>query len=171
MCCDCHPCIVHVFWSFKGLSSYSEIVSAGNIVQLSCLQRIILHGHWYIMTELLYNSQLIYTLTIALRHTPTPITIRLAGSTVCSLQCVAYITGVVHYRVVGCTGETVLTICGSTRITTVDCCEWIREILLLVVLHTSVVRKIFIVGNVCAWVNAQNFSQNICNNELKTSAI
>ena len=59
-------------------------------------------------------------LTCALRYTSTPLSIRLAGSTVCSLQCVAYITGVGHHRVVGCTGETVLTICGSTRITTVN---------------------------------------------------
>ena len=61
--------------------------------------------------------------TLALRQTPTPLSIRLAGSTVCSLQCVAYITGVGHYRVVGCTGETALTVCGSTRITTVDGCN------------------------------------------------
>ena len=51
------------------------------------------------------------------RHTPTPLFTGLAGSTVYSLQCVAYITGVRHYRVVGCTGETALTICGSTRTT------------------------------------------------------
>ena len=103
-----------------------------------------LHGHWYIMTEPLYNSQQIYTLTIALRHTPTPLSTGLAGSTVCSLQCVAYITGVVHYRVVGCTGETALTICGSTRITTVDCCGWIQKKLqaITVVLYTTVDRKI-----------------------------
>ena len=58
--------------------------------------------------------------TKALRYSPTPLSIRLAGSTVCSLQCVAYITGVGHYRVVGCTGETALAICGSARITTVS---------------------------------------------------
>ena len=61
-------------------------------------------------------------LTITLWHDPTPLSIRLAGSTVWPLQCVAYITGVGHYRVVGCTGETALAICGSTRITTVDGC-------------------------------------------------
>ena len=59
-------------------------------------------------------------LTTALRHTPGPLSTGLAGSTVYSLQCVDYITGVGHYRVVGCTGETALTICGSTRITAVD---------------------------------------------------
>ena len=59
-------------------------------------------------------------LTTALGHTPTPLSTGLAGSTVWSLQCVAYITGVGHYRVVGCTGETALAICGSTRIATVD---------------------------------------------------
>ena len=62
-------------------------------------------------------------LTYALRHTSTPLSISLAGSTVCSLECVAYITGVGHYRVVGCTGETALTISGSTRITTVNSCS------------------------------------------------
>ena len=44
---------------------------------------------------------------LTLRHTPTPLSINLAGSTVCSLQCVAYITGIGHYRVVGCAGESV----------------------------------------------------------------
>ena len=63
--------------------------------------------------------------TFALRYTPTPLSIRLAGSTACSLQCVAYITGVGHYRVVGCIGETALTICGSTRIPAVD--SWERQ--------------------------------------------
>ena len=62
----------------------------------------------------------IATLTCALWHTPTPLSTGLAGSTVCSLQCVAYITGVGHYRVVGCTGETALTICGSARIAAVS---------------------------------------------------
>ena len=70
------------------------------------------HG---ILQLALYKFQ---QLTRALRHTPTPLSIRLAVSTVWSLQCVAYITGVVHYRVVGCTGESALAICGSTRITT-----------------------------------------------------
>ena len=65
-------------------------------------------------------------LTVALRHTPIPLSIRLAGSVVGSLQCVACITGVGHYRVVGCTGETALTICGSTRITTVNSWSWLR---------------------------------------------
>ena len=37
--------------------------------------------------------------TLTLRYTTTPLSIRLAGSTVCPLQCVAYITSVGHYRV------------------------------------------------------------------------
>ena len=62
-------------------------------------------------------------LTNALWHTLTPLSINLAGSAVWSLQCVAYITGVGHYRVVRCTWETALTICESTRITTVNGCS------------------------------------------------
>ena len=58
--------------------------------------------------------------TLTLRYTPNPLSIRLAGSTVCFFQCVAYITGVGHYRGVGCFGETALAICGSTRIRTVN---------------------------------------------------
>ena len=57
---------------------------------------------------------------LTLRYTTTPLSIRLAGSTVYSLQFVSYITAVGHYRVVGCTGETVLTICGSTKFFTVN---------------------------------------------------
>ena len=74
---------------------------------------------YYILNEHKYTIQHACTL----RDTPTPLSIRLAGSTVWSLQCVAYITGVGHYRVVGCTGETALAICRSTRITTVDSCS------------------------------------------------
>ena len=59
---------------------------------------------------------------MTLRHTPTPQSTGLTGSTIWSQQCVAYITGVGHYRVVSCTGETALTICGSPRITTIDSC-------------------------------------------------
>ena len=81
--------------------------------------------HYSGILLILYNCHKM-KLTIALRHTPIPLSIRLAGSAVWSLQCVAYITGVGHYRVVGCTGETALTICGSTRITTTNSWSWLR---------------------------------------------
>ena len=66
---------------------------------------------------LLLNSQLHWRI-----YTPTPPSIGLAGSTVWYLQCVAYIdiTGVGYFTSVICTGETVLSICGSARITAVD---------------------------------------------------
>ena len=62
-------------------------------------------------------------LTVAIRYTPTPLSVMPAGSTLCSFKHVAYITGVGHYRVVGCIGEIASTICGSARITTVDDCN------------------------------------------------
>ena len=66
------------------------------------------------------NTKALRKLTDASRQTLTPLSIGLAGSTAWSLQSVACVTGVGHYRVVGCTGASALTIWGCTRITTVD---------------------------------------------------
>ena len=66
--------------------------------------------------------------TFAQRHTPTPTSIRLASSTLWSTQYIVCSTSVGHYRVVGCTGETALTMCWSTRITTVNTWMWIYRI-------------------------------------------
>ena len=60
------------------------------------------------------------TEALSIEAHPIPLSIRLAGSTVWSLQCVAYITSVGHYRVVGCTGESTLSNCGTTKITTIN---------------------------------------------------
>ena len=75
-----------------------------------------------IMLHNLSQEMFVKTYSCTEAPPPTPLSIRLAGSIVYSLQYVAYITGVGHYRVVGCTGETALTICGSTRITAVN--DW-----------------------------------------------
>ena len=124
-----HPCICSLlFWS---VGSHIHMSALNMVIESQCIATKFRTIWWnYTGSTLWVTYTIDYTvhinrLTWALRHTPTPLSIRLAGSTVWSLQCVAYITGVGHYRVVGCTGETVLTICGSTRITTVS--GWGRD--------------------------------------------
>ena len=59
---------------------------------------------------------------------PTPLSIGLEGSTAWSLQCVACVTGVVHYRVHSSTGESASAICGSTGITTITSRKYMKQL-------------------------------------------
>ena len=74
-----------------------------------------------VLTEMISTSTIVIkTLTVASRCSRAPLSIGLAGSTVRSLPCVSCVTGVGHFRVVGCTGASASAIPGSSRITTVD---------------------------------------------------
>ena len=138
------------------------------LVHTAAIQKMKSHGT-YLQLAFAWIPTAAIQHTLALGHTSCP-PIKLASPTVWSLQCVAYITGVGHYRVVGCTGESALAICRCARITTDDGWRvWNRRTTYVGIMTTVCSDQCLYIVIVAANSNLSLFRQCECSGLLNLS--